>query len=598
MSEDSTLNSFRRWGHLQADLDFLGRVPKVSHDELDQATGPEAKLGRKYYCSTIGTEFMHIPYPDRNRWLAERLESEPEAVNREFIFKRILESEGFERFIHKRYVGTKRFSLEGLSSLIPLLDSVLDRAAEDGYEYAMIGMSHRGRLNVMVNMVETAPSAIFSNFEDVDPRSVLGSGDVKYHKGATGNYKGLSGKTIGVRLASNPSHLEAVNPVVMGRARARQERLEDNDRSKILAILIHGDAAFAGQGINAETLNFSGLSGFDIGGTIHIIANNLIGFTANPASLHASRFATEVIKRLPAPIFHVNGEAPDSVYRVGRIAVDYKKEFKSDVLINLIGYRRFGHSEIDDPTITQPALYHQIKARPFLFESYGKEIGLSDEEIKKHDDDMTAFYSEELEKGRAATSNPSLFTLPDYWEPYVGGEYKPEYEVPTSLAKEQIEKLAKVISSFPEDFKIHPKVKKGLDLRLEMGLGKRPIDWGMAEALAFGSLLNDNIPVRVVGQDSRRGTFNHRQAVLYDYEDATPYIPLQHIHENQARLDVYDSFLSEAAALGFEYGFTRDYPESLVCWEAQFGDFANGAQIIIDQFISAGEDKWYLMLKI
>ncbi len=595
MSEDTIANSFRRWGYLQAQLDYLGRIPKFEHSELDNVSGAEAQRYRDIYCGPIGVEFMHIPYPERTKWVQERMESEPAKHDQEYIFDRILLSDSFERFLHTRYVGTKRFSLEGLTTLIPLLDSILDRAAQLGFEYAMIGMSHRGRLNVMLHVTGVPAAAIFSGFEDVDPRSVLGSGDVKYHKGATGPFTGPSGSTIGVRLASNPSHLEAVNPVMMGRARARQERLGDEERSRVLTILIHGDAAFAGQGVNAETLNYADLRGFRVGGTVHIIANNLIGFTARPESLHSTRFASSLMHRLPTPIFHVNAEEPDAVYRVGEMAMDYRKEFLTDVLIDLIGYRRYGHSEIDDPTITHPELYEKIQQRPFLFERYGSQIGLSSEEIERREQNKIEIFSKELEQGRSMNRMPSLFTLPDYWDSYFGGPYDPTCEVDTAISKERLSEIVEKITSWPNDFHIHKKVQRVIEQRREMGEGKRQVDWGMAEALAFGSLLWDGTMVRLSGQDSRRGTFNHRHAALYDAETGAEYLPLRHLHEHQGTFDVYDSQLSEAAAVGFEYGFSRDYPEALVLWEAQFGDFANGAQIIIDQFISAGEDKWGLL---
>ncbi|MCL4130677.1 UNVERIFIED_CONTAM: hypothetical protein GTU68_038680 [Idotea baltica] len=538
---------------------------------------------------------MHMPFPDRCEWVANRLEGERTQIDPRYILKRILSAETLEKFIHTRYVGAKRFSLEGLAVLVPLLDGVLDQAATHGFETVMIAMSHRGRLNVMHHIAQTGADKIFAGFEDIDPRSALGSDDVKYHKGATGIYPTASGKEVYVDLSSNPSHLEAINPVLMGRVRARQERLNDSDTAKVLGIILHGDAAFAGQGVAAESLNFAELPGFRIGGVVHIVVNNLIGFTATKEALYSSRYSTDIAKRLDIPIFHVNAECPDSVLQVAKIATDYRKEFGTDVIIDIVGYRRFGHSEIDDPTLTSPAIYREINKRPLLWQSYAEKIGIAQEDIDQLQETAISVLEDGLARGRSMTKKPVLEDAQNYWAPYFGGPYKPSFEVPTAVSSDRLESIAQAVTTIPEGFNIHPKLKKNFDLRLKMGLGEKPIDWGMAEALAFGSLLQEQIPVRITGQDSRRGTFAHRQAVLYDYDSGKEHIPLMSLNEPQARFDVYDSMLSEAAAVGFEYGFSRDYPESLVCWEAQFGDFVNGAQIIIDQFISAGEDKWSLL---
>lgn len=587
--------SFRRWGYLQAAIDPLNRLAPFPHRDLDSVDEAEAEHWRNIYCSTIGAEFMHMPFTDRCDWVAARMEGEREQLDQRFILKRILSAETLEKFIHTRYVGAKRFSLEGLAVMIPLLDGILDQAATLGFEMVMIAMSHRGRLNVMHHIAGISADKIFAGFEDIDPRSALGSDDVKYHKGATGIYKTASGKEIYVDLSSNPSHLEAINPVLMGRVRARQERLEDRDTSKILGIILHGDAAFAGQGVAAESLNFAEIPGFRIGGVIHIVVNNLIGFTATPKALYSTRFATDIAKRLNIPIFHVNADCPDSVLQIGKISTDYRREFQSDVVIDLMGYRRFGHSEVDDPTVTSPTLYREIESRPLLWESYAETIGIAEEDIRQLQESSLHVLEEGLALGRSMTKKPVLESPPDYWAPYFGGLHKPGFEVATAVPGEELDTIAKAITSMPEGFTIHPKLAKIFELRLAMGLGQKPIDWGTAEALAFGSLLKEGTPVRITGQDCRRGTFSHRQAVLYDYQNGNEHIPLTNLGTNQARFDVYDSMLSEAAALGFEYGFSRDYPESLVCWEAQFGDFVNGAQIHIDQFISAGEDKWAML---
>jgi len=588
-------DSFRRWGYLQANLDIFGRLAPSPHRDLDEASGKEADKFRAIYCDKIGAEFMHIPFPERADWIAQRMENLETNLEDKFIFERIMKAELFEKFIHTRYVGNKRFSLDGLAMMIPLMDSILEQAGQLGFTTVMIGMSHRGRLNTMVHTVGTKPMNIFAGFEDVDPRSVLGSGDVKYHKGATGPYITQAGKTINIHLASNPSHLEAINPVLMGRTRARQRRIGDRRGRKVLAVLLHGDAAFAGQGINAESLNFMGIDGFDIGGTVHIVVNNLVGFTAKPKALYGQKFCTNIARRLPVPIFHVNGECPKEVIKTGAMAMDYRSKFKTDVVIDLIGYRRYGHSEIDDPTLTQPVLYEQIVSHPLLYQRFGQEIGLTEDQIKTDEHSYIAALDEALERGRKIEKQPSLAQLPEHWDNYTGEFYSPEFETDTSVAEEVIEKIGKCVSTLPEGFNQHRKLAKGFNEREKMAMGEKPIDWGMAEQLAFGSLLWESVPVRLVGQDSRRGTFNHRQAVSFDIESAEEYIPLRNLHPDQGTFDVFDSMLSEAAALGFEYGYSREFPDGLVLWEAQFGDFANGAQIIFDQFISAAEDKWHLL---
>jgi 2-oxoglutarate dehydrogenase E1 component len=450
----------------------------------------------------------------------------------------------------------------------------------------------------MTNTVGRSASEIFAKFEDVDPRSVLGGGDVKYHVGATGTYTSPEGRTIALHLASNPSHLEAVDPVALGRTRAKQMRLDikaaDNSfgRSKVLPMIIHGDAAFAGQGIFAECLVLASLPGYDVGGTIHVIVNNLLGFTALPEESNASRYSSDLAKRLPIPILHVNAEDPDAVVRVAAIAAEYRHRFHSDIVIDLIGYRRHGHSEVDDPTVTQPRRYAIIKDHPVLYQIYAKKIGVDPTAevlaVQNH-------FLEDQKVASHAEHKPRLARLPDYWSPYKGGDLEPEYEVATGLPAERIGELVRMTANHPEGFHVHPKVKKLFEQRLEMGAGKRPFDYGLAELVAYASLLTERTPVRLSGQDSQRGTFNQRHAVMVDIETEVRYIPLAHIGPDQARFEVYNSMLSEAAVLGYEYGYSRDYPEALVLWEAQFGDFANGAQIIIDQFIAAGEAKWGLL---
>ena len=590
--QERVMDAFRRWGYLQANLDPLGHFAPLSHPELD-ASGDAADAARRIYSGSIGVEFMHIPDPERRQWIQERMESEqPYLVDRSRVLDRLVRADVFEQMIHSRYIGTKRYSLEGNTALIPLLDEILNSASENGVEQAVMGMSHRGRLNVIINIVSRPPAEIFAGFEDVDPRSVLGGGDVKYHIGATGLFAGTSGKPVRIHLVSNPSHLEAVDPVALGRARAKQTRIGRDGKLKVLPVLMHGDSAFAGQGITAETLNMAALRGYNVGGTVHIIVNNLIGFTTNPSDAYSSRFSSDLAKRLPIPIFHVNGEDPDAVVRAGRMAVEYRYDFGTDVVVDLIGFRRHGHSEVDDPTITQPILYRKIKDHPVVYQIYAKNVDLDPQPyVEKFQAELDAAQK----AGKSMAKKPVMRQLPSYWAPFHGGPYNPADEVDTGLPAERLHEITDGLVKYPEDFHIHPKVQKLLEQRQEMGYGKRPLDFGMAEALAFGSLALQSVPIRLSGQDSRRGTFNQRHSVLIDVIDEKEYVPLCHLAPNQARVEIYNSELSEAAVMGFEYGYTRDYPEALVMWEAQFGDFANGAQTIIDQFVAAGEDKWDLL---
>jgi 2-oxoglutarate dehydrogenase E1 component len=513
-------------------------------------------------------------------------------VDRRWLAERLLQADLFEQILQTRYLGTKRYSCEGATALIPLLDTVLESSADLGANTSVVAMSHRGRLTVMSLIIGIPAENVFAGFEDVDPRSVLGGGDVKYHQGATGDYQTRNGKMLRMHLVSNPSHLEAVDPVALGRARAKQIHAGEDGSRQVVPIIMHGDAAFAGQGIWAETLNFSGLKGYSAGGCVHVIVNNLIGFTTNPAELHTSRFSSDLAKRQPIPVFHVNGEDPEAVLLVGRMAVEYRYRFSSDVVIDLIGYRRHGHSEVDDPTITQPLLYKKINAHPPLFEIYAAKNRIDTTEVESQ---FRARIDAAYDKAATMQKSPVLRILPGYWDKYTGGRYKPEFEVQTAVPEARLHELAGKLTTYPQDFSIHPKVKKLLEQREKMGAGKMPLDFGMAEALAFGSLLIEGVPVRLSGQDSRRGTFNQRHSVLIDTENEREYVPLSNLAQGQAWFEAYNSILSEAAVLGFEYGFSRDYPDGLVLWEAQFGDFANGAQVIIDQFIVAGEDKWGLL---
>jgi 2-oxoglutarate dehydrogenase E1 component len=592
LERERVFDLFRRWGYLEAELNPFGGPVGGGYSEL-RIEGPIAEEARRLYCGSIGVEFMHLPQRDRREWIQERIEN-PEArpIDRRWLTQRLLQADLFEQILQTRYLGTKRYSGEGTTSLIPLLDVLLESGAGLGANTCVMAMSHRGRLTVMTLIVGIPTEKILAGFEDVDPRSILGGGDVKYHQGATGQYQTRNGKTIHMHLVSNPSHLEAVDPVALGRTLAKQTHAGEDGPREVAPIIMHGDAAFAGQGIWAETLNFSGLKGFSVSGAVHIIVDNLIGFTTTPPELHTSRFASDLAKRQPVPIFHVNSEDPEAVLRVAGMAMEYRYQFAADVVIDLIGYRRHGHSEVDDPTITQPLLYRQINSHPPLFQIYAKKHSIDTKEIETR-------FREQMEpafkKATEMEKIPSLRRLPSYWDKYEGGRYSPDYEVATAVSEEKLRQITARLTTYPHDFAIHPKVKKLLEQREKMGTGRLPVDYGMAEALAFGSLVSQGVPVRLSGQDSRRGTFNQRHSVLIDVENEHEYVPLCHISPDQAWFAAYNSILSEAAVLGFEYGFSRDYPDALVLWEAQFGDFANGAQVIIDQFIVAGEDKWGLL---
>jgi 2-oxoglutarate dehydrogenase E1 component len=591
---------FRRWGYYEATLDPLGFFAPVKFPDLQNLSGEFAEEARRIYCGTVGLEFMRLPEPERRQWIAERVESPGFEVNQEKVLERLARADLFEQVLQTRYLGSKRFSLEGNTSLIPLLDSILDTAGDLGGKDSIMAMSHRGRLNVMTHIACKPAHEVVAGFEDVDPRSVLGAGDVKYHVGATGTYTTATGKTLNIHLVSNPSHLEAVDPVAMGRVRAKLTRhgvrgaqigRSKQTLNKVWGIVMHGDAAFAGQGVWAETLNLADLAAYSVGGSIHIIVNNLIGFTTRPIQEHSSRFASDISKRQSVPVFHVNAEDPDAVVRLGRLAAEYRAEFNSDVVIDLIGYRRHGHSEVDDPTITQPRLYERIKSHPPLWKIYAEHTGVNAAPVA---DAIKKEYEEAQRKAGKLTKIPQLRKLPDYWTPYNYGKYNPAFEVDTGLTREKLSEITDGLVRAPAGFHVHPKIVKLLEQRSEMGHGKRPIDYGFAELLAYGSLVLEGNPVRLTGQDTQRGTFNQRHAVLVDTQTEQEYLPLAHLSPKQAFCEIHNSPLSEAACLGFEYGFSRDYPEGLVLWEAQFGDFVNGGQIIIDQFISASEDKWGL----
>ncbi len=572
-------DDFRRWGYLQADLDALGRLPPQPRPELD--AHPDSPW-RRLYCGTVGAEFMHLRDAERADFLRERLEAGTSPVDPSRILDLLLRAHVFETTLQSRYPGTKRFSLEGLETLLPFLDEVRESAAAQGTTELLLGTSHRGRLSTMAHIVGKEPRLIFARFEDVDPRSVLGGGDVRYHLGATHRVTTRGGAALRVHLASNPSHLEAVDPVLLGQARARQDR-----GAAVFPVLCHGDAAFAGQGVAAEALNLAGLPGYAVGGALHVVLNNLVGFTTPPASLHSSRFAADVARRLDVPVFHVNAGDPEAAVRTARLAVEYRRRFASDVVVDLIGFRRHGHSEVDDPTTTQPALYRRILDTPPLWETYAARAGL-----RADPEALAREYQAELDAARDLGGRPSLMEVPEEWKPYRGGRRDPADAPDTAVPRERLAELGRRLTELPAGFRAPPKVLRGLEERRASCLGERPVDWSTAEALAFGSLLAEGVPVRLTGQDTRRGTFNQRHAAVVDAETGAEHVPLASIG---APFACYDSPLSEAGAVGFEYGYSREAPEGLTLWEAQFGDFANGAQAHIDQFLSAGEDKWGLL---
>ena len=587
---------FRRWGYLQATLDPLKQYLPQEPFPIDLPEGSDAiaEEARRYYCGNIALEFSHIASPEKRDWLQKKMEQRYTETPQQQAktLTQLLKADIFEQTIQQRYLGTKRFSLEGLTALVPYLDRTFEVSSALGVEVSLLAMNHRGRLNVMVNTVGRSAADIFTKFEDVDPRSHLGGGDVKYHQGATGTYTAPTGKTVKLHLASNPSHLEAVDPVIMGRARARQVRLGADGTKKVLPIIIHGDAAFAGQGIWAETLDLATIGGYTVGGTLQIVVNNLLGFTAEPQESNSSRFSTDIAKRLPIPIFHVNAEDPDAVVRVAAIAAEYRSTFASDVVVDLIGYRRHGHSEVDDPTVTQPRRYAKIKDTPVLYKSYADRIGVDPTAEAKAISER--FLADQAE-GKLAVHVPHLSELPPYWDNYKGGYLPADEPTVTGLPATDITRLAQQLLKTPDGFNVHPKIKALLKQREEMATGAKPFDYGTAELVAYASLLEKGTPVRLSGQDSQRGTFNQRHSFFTDTETEKRWSPLQNLNETQGQFEAYNSMLSEAGVLGFEYGYARDFPETLVLWEAQFGDFANGAQIIMDQFIAAGEAKWSLL---
>lgn len=556
---------------------------------------------KRTYCGTVGVEYMHIASTEQKRWIQKALEgtlSTPSlsAEDKRAILERLTAAEGLEKYLHTRYVGQKRFSLEGGDSLIPLVDDLILNAGASGIKEVVLGMAHRGRLNILVNSLGKIPADLFSEFEGKH-HDDLSSGDVKYHQGFSSDIQ-TKGGAVHLTLAFNPSHLEIVNPVVEGSVRARQQRREDHDGKQVLPMLIHGDAAFAGQGVVMETLALSQTRGFRTGGTIHLIVNNQIGFTTSDTrDTRSSLYCTDIAKMVEAPIFHVNADDPESLIAVGRIALDYRMKFGKDVVIDMVCYRKLGHNEQDEPFVTQPLMYKKIAQHPGTRKLYADKLTSEGVIAPGHADDLVTSYRAALDAGKSTNKNILYGIKPALavdWAPYMKVDWRQPADTTVPLAT--LKDYAKRLTQLPSEFKAHPTVDKLLAARREMGEGKLPLDWGMAENLAYASLVAAGIPVRISGQDCGRGTFAHRHAVIHDQNrekwDAGTYVPLQNISVKQAKFVVIDSLLSEEAVLGFEYGYSTAQPFELVIWEAQFGDFANGAQVVIDQFITSGEAKW------
>lgn len=621
------IRAYRARGHLIAALDPLELKERHYHPELDPThygftdgdydrpifingvLGMEtASLRdivaalRQTYCGTIGVEFLHISDPVEKSWIQERFENtrneSVDVADKRAVLQRLSAAECFEKFLHVKYTGTKRFGLDGGESAIPAIEQVIRRAAQMGLEEVVFGMAHRGRLNVLTNVLGKPFTAVFSEFQGTPstPEDVQGSGDVKYHLG-TSSDREFAGKMIHLSLTPNPSHLEIVNPVVVGKVRAKQAQRNDSERIKVMPFLLHGDAAFAGQGVVAETLMMSDLSGYRVGGTVHLVINNQIGFTTMPHYSRSGPYSTDIAKMVMAPIFHVNGDDPEAVYTVATIAAEYRQTFKKDVVIDLYCYRRFGHNEGDEPAFTQPKMYRKIKNHESVRALYAKQLvaegSISEAEAQKMVDEFNAYLDTAFESTKGFKPNKADY-LEGAWTgmKVASGD---ERRGSTAITPELAQKIGRALTTVPDGFNLNPKIARQLEAKAEMFKTGQGFDWATAEAMAFGALVDEGFPVRLSGQDCGRGTFSQRHATLHDQETEERYYPLCNIAPDQASFEVHDSPLSEEAVLGFEYGFTLANPKALVMWEAQFGDFANGAQVLFDQFIASGEAKWLRM---
>jgi 2-oxoglutarate dehydrogenase E1 component len=632
-SVHSLISTYRAIGHFEAHLDPLSDAPEphdklslerfgLNEEDLDTSFdigtymgGGQMKLAdiisalKETYCGHIGVEYTHIQDIDVRNWLQDRMEStrnQPDFTRKEKIriLRRLHKAELFEKFLHTKYVGQKRFSLEGGETIIAALDAVIEHCPKVGIEEVVMGMAHRGRLNVLTSIMRKSFDLLFAQFsENYIPDAVGGDGDVKYHLGYEATLDTTAGPQVEVRLAANPSHLEIVNPVVEGKARARQRIRGDVERVKVLPVLLHGDAAFAGQGVVAETMNFSQLPGYRTGGTLHFIINNQIGFTTDPIDARSTHYCTDVAKMIEAPVLHVNGDDPEAVCMAARLGLEFRAKFHRDIVIDMYCYRKHGHNESDEPAFTQPVLYRKIRKHPQVSAVLTKRLidnrTITVEEADAIKAEYRAALEENLEKAKAGEDDRSakVEAAASLEKQFEGSNavFQPESNfapADTHASEEDIATVVKALTTFPENITVNPKIKRLLGQREKAQETGGPVDWGFGEALAFGTLLLDGTPVRLSGQDCQRGTFSHRHAVLHDMETQESYAPLKHVKDGQALFCVYNSLLSEAAVLGFDYGYALDYPDMLCIWEAQFGDFANGAQVVIDQFITSGESKW------
>jgi 2-oxoglutarate dehydrogenase E1 component len=622
---DRLVEAYREHGHLHARLDPLGlersgdepiSLDTFGLSEADLALPVASDAGGKEgtrslrdlvarlqetYCRTIGVELAHLHDRDLRSWLEERMERTRNHITltpdvERFMLRKLTETELFEQFLGTRFLGAKRFSIEGAEGLVPMLELIIDRAVGHGVKDIAIGMAHRGRLNVLANVLGKPARQIFAEFRD---RAIIssGGGDVKYHLGYQGQHATPEGAPVQVSLAFNPSHLEWINTVVQGKVRGRQDRSGDLDRSGVMPILIHGDAAFAGQGIVAECLNMALLDGYTVGGTIHVVVNNQVGFTTSPRDARSTPYSTDVARMLQIPVFHVNGEDLEAVAQAVLLAVDFRQRFRSDAVIDMWCYRKYGHNEGDEPSFTQPVMYKAIAKKPSLRQVYADQL-VEKKVVSREDvDALSADYRRKLEEAYTASAAIAVSPGPPVLEGararYRGGAIAgTSAGIATAVAPDLLAEVGRAVTTTPASFNVHPKLAKLLEARAEMALGKRPVDWGMGETLAYGTLAWEGSRVRLTGQDTRRGTFSHRHAVLFDQQTGLPYSPLAHLRQGQGVVEVRDSPLSEAGVLGFEYGYSLEMPDGLTIWEAQFGDFVNAAQVILDQFLSSSEAKW------
>jgi len=614
------LNAYRVRGHQIANLDPIGlynppNIPDLSPEfhqlssadmiqEFDSGSLVAANrlplqdiinIARRTYCGSIGYEYMHVTETSTKRWFQQRIEPlRPELplAAKTRILERITAAEGLERYLHNKYVGQKRFSLEGGDALIPLMDDLIQQAGTQGVQEIVVGMAHRGRLNVLINILGKSSQDLFLEFEG--KAEIKGAGDVKYHKGYSSNIE-TPGNSVHLVLAFNPSHLEIVSPVVQGSVRARQQRYEDRSGDQVMPIIIHGDSAFGGQGVVQETFQMSLVRGFKTGGTVHIVVNNQVGFTtSNPNDMRSTLYCTDVAKMVQAPILHVNGDDPEAVIFATRLALEYRNTFHSDVVIDLICYRRHGHNEADEPAVTQPIMYKKVRSHPTLREIYADELVENGDMTRQQTEEFVQSFRNRLEAGEVVALNVGVeHTSNEYlvnWKPYLNHSWDMEFKSGVSL--EHLRLVAERLQILPPGFELHSRVARIVDDRRKMAAGALPFNWGAAEILAYGTLIMEGYEIRLSGQDAGRGTFFHRHAVLHNQKDGHTYTPLQHVAQAQPHFVVIDSLLSEEAVLGYEYGYATAEPQALVIWEAQFGDFANGAQVVIDQFISSGEAKW------